>query len=100
MTATPRLCTNRFDLIYPYTNAGVAHADLLSCYMKRRKTLWGIQIFFLLLVHLLPMVVGVFCCTKIVVQLSCWLGKKAPVGRGSLWPAGTGPGSPFLSPTW
>jgi hypothetical protein len=43
--------------------------------MKRRKTLRGIITFLLPLVYLLPMVVGVFCCTKIVVLLSCWLGK-------------------------
>jgi hypothetical protein len=62
-------------LIYSYSDAGVAHADLLSSYMKRRKTLRGIKTFLLLLVHLLLVVVDVFCCTKIVFQLSCWLGK-------------------------
>jgi hypothetical protein len=88
------------DLIYSYSEAGVAHADLLSSYMKRKKTPKGIKTFNLLLVHLFPKIVPVSCCTMIVFQLSCWLVKRAPVGRVSHWLGGTGPGSPFQLPTW
>jgi hypothetical protein len=88
------------DLIYSYSVGGIAHADLLSSYMKRRKTLRGINTFLILLVQLLPLELAVFCCTKIDVQLSRRLGWKAPMGRGSPWPFGTGQVTLFQSPIW
>ncbi len=60
----------------------------------------GIKSFLILLVQQLPFGVAVVWYTKIVVQLSGWLGTRAQVGRGSPWPGGTGPGSLCASPIW